>query len=249
MNTSLIAVVDRSIGSDTVQTVNARDLCLRKIGHVYVIESSDGQSVKVGRSANPKMRVFSLRHQANANGRVWISPLQSNCVQLESIAHKKMEASRQLGEWFSVGFDYAVEVVNSICTQPPTQEEVDMARNQQNHVSSENKKKLIDLFADRKSVGCSGIGKIITQLFLVNLIGGPEFEPSEKFSGASEIEFLCSVAALDEDIESIACLIHEACEGSKDLDSFSAFMESVRDRVFEKAKAFATDINNEAEAA
>lgn len=82
-------------------------------GHVYVLESCDGKSVKIGRSKNPEKRVHTLRNSSNSNGRCFISVLQEDSSFLEQTCHKEFHIKRMKGEWFSISFDEAVLFVNS----------------------------------------------------------------------------------------------------------------------------------------
>lgn len=97
---------------------------LNVLGYVYILESQCGQFVKVGRSKSPEKRLAALRRAANSNGRTWISPLQANSSLSERIAHRKLAAARQVGEWFEISFDAAVGLVSSCMTEPPTKDAI-----------------------------------------------------------------------------------------------------------------------------
>lgn len=84
-------------------------------GFVYVLESSDGTSVKIGRSQTPFMRLETIRKASNSTGNQWVSKLQDNSTWLEGMCHKHFSNNRMNGEWFSVKLQEVVDYVE--CTE------------------------------------------------------------------------------------------------------------------------------------
>lgn len=82
-------------------------------GFVYVLESSDGSCVKIGRSKNPDKRIRTLRSVSNATGRCFVSCVQEDSPLLERTCHEAFTANRMNGEWFRLGFDEAVLFVKA----------------------------------------------------------------------------------------------------------------------------------------
>lgn len=106
---------------DTVDSdylINGKHYKYKHLGHVYVLESSDGTQVKIGRSRIPQTRLKDLRKAYNTSGREYVSPLQSNCVRLEWECHSVNKLSRLRGEWFKLDFESAVESVVAKLTEP-----------------------------------------------------------------------------------------------------------------------------------
>lgn len=101
-----------------------------RIGHVYVIESSDGASVKIGRSKNPSRRIRGIKTQGSVTGRHWVSPLQMDCYELERACHLRYSTHRTIGEWFSLRFEEAVSGVIGLMGEPPSDLDVDRVRDE-----------------------------------------------------------------------------------------------------------------------
>lgn len=78
---------------------------------VYVIERPDGL-VKIGKSRNPSKRINTLETQGGfRSSRVWMSFPGVFDARTETRAHRALDISRTVGEWFSVSFDDAVASV------------------------------------------------------------------------------------------------------------------------------------------
>jgi len=86
-------------------------------GFIYVLESSDGSAVKIGRSQTPMKRLHVLRKVSNSNGNAWVSKLQDNSSWLESMCHKYFKDKRTNGEWFLVKLSAVVDYIEA--TQQP----------------------------------------------------------------------------------------------------------------------------------
>jgi transcriptional regulator with XRE-family HTH domain len=83
----------------------------QKIMQVYVIERPDGL-VKIGKSGNPTRRINHLETQGGfRSSRVWMSLPGIFDARTETRAHRALDISRTVGEWFSVPFDDAVASV------------------------------------------------------------------------------------------------------------------------------------------
>lgn len=96
-----------------VATMTSREIA--DVGHVYVVESTNGKSVKIGKSKEPEVRVKTIQRMSNSSGRTWISSRQFNASKLETKCHRANAAARMAGEWFAMSFESAVACVESLC--------------------------------------------------------------------------------------------------------------------------------------
>jgi len=120
----MAAIINFDFDGAQLRTVG---LALDRIGHVYILESSDGASCKIGRSSNPTRRLAGLRTQANATGREWVSPIQADCFLLEKRIHAALDGVRSIGEWFSIGIDAAIAVVLPMIHESPSDADIEDA--------------------------------------------------------------------------------------------------------------------------
>lgn len=102
----------------------------KRIGYVYLIESTCGTRVKIGRSFKPKTRINNIRTISGGVGRNYISVLVNDSVAIESSLHLAFSKNRSFGEWFYIDFDKTVNLVETICKK----------FNISNHVKEEMKK-------------------------------------------------------------------------------------------------------------
>jgi hypothetical protein len=90
---------------DSIPAVRCDD---KQKGVVYVLDAGD--SVKIGRTSNPKQRIPTvIRISGRPVKRVIISPFCKNYIQLENMLHKKFSGSRAIGEWFHEKCDLIVQ--------------------------------------------------------------------------------------------------------------------------------------------
>ena len=90
---------------DSIPELRCED---KQKGVVYVLDAGD--SVKIGRTSNPKQRILTvIRISGKPVQRVIISPFCKNYIQLENILHKKFAATRTIGEWFHEKCDLIVQ--------------------------------------------------------------------------------------------------------------------------------------------
>lgn len=108
-------------------TTNSTERLPRKFGYVYILESHDGKTCKIGRSATPELRIKNLRCQHNA-ARSWVSRLQSNASAFELKMHKELSLLRCHSEWFSLSFEAAVAHCSSSQGPEVTLEALNSAR-------------------------------------------------------------------------------------------------------------------------
>ena len=82
--------------------------------HVYAIEAPSGL-VKIGKSGNPDRRVNELCLAGGfAPKAVWYSVPVVCADIIETTAHASLQTYREMGEWFRVGFDSAVAVIEPL---------------------------------------------------------------------------------------------------------------------------------------
>jgi tetratricopeptide (TPR) repeat protein len=228
--------------------VEIRKIQTRKIGYVYVLESSDEASVKIGRSRTPEARLRALRAQSGTNGRSWISPIQPDSFALELQCHAKNKANRLHGEWFSIGFDAAVDCVKSILSSPPTQVELDAAYAYDKYseainfyniciaLNRENINKLNGMHAAfstaRIICGAVSIGfKLLPD----------ELKSDSSMGDVSEFEMVVAIYINTADKESIATLIHDSCKASGHLDLFLELLDELRSCAMHDAASAGVD--------
>ena len=99
----------------------------RHFGYVYVLESNDRKTCKIGFSATPERRLKTLRCQHNAL-RSWVSNLQPDGRALEGKLHKELSLLRSHSEWFSLSFEAAVAHCSSSQGPEVTPEALNSAR-------------------------------------------------------------------------------------------------------------------------
>lgn len=78
-----------------------------RIGHVYLIESTCGTRIKIGRTSRPEKRVNHIKHMHGGHGRVFVTFRLTDMCKVESGMHKAFSSHRGCGEWFAVEFDAA----------------------------------------------------------------------------------------------------------------------------------------------
>ena len=101
----------------------------RRFGYIYVLESHDGKTCKIGFSATPERRLRGLRCQHNAStSRSWVSNLQPDGRALERQMHKELALLRSHSEWFSLSFDDAVAHCSSSQSPEVSSEVLNSAR-------------------------------------------------------------------------------------------------------------------------
>lgn len=77
---------------------------------IYVLETEIG--CKVGVSADPLRRIKALSLSSPmTHKRTWVSDELANAFAIERIVHHQLKPHEIKNEWFSVGFDEAVELV------------------------------------------------------------------------------------------------------------------------------------------
>lgn len=86
------------------------DIREKRSGYVYCV--CNGESMKIGRSKQPKQRVKTIRSEIIiGDARVFISPLVSDAVLLERLSLDHFKESRIYGEVFKSNFDQAVAFI------------------------------------------------------------------------------------------------------------------------------------------
>ena len=79
-------------------------------GYLYIIGRSPEGPVKIGISINPRKRVKDLESAGGAKIKlIWLSPLCSNFLAIETDLHERLQDFRMHGEWFDVPFQPLVE--------------------------------------------------------------------------------------------------------------------------------------------
>lgn len=86
-------------------------------GYIYVIESTCGTRVKIGRSSNPLRRLTALSAGAGGLGRVFHGVQVSDMHTIERCLHVEFAADRVRGEWFCVPFLDALHVVDDVSNE------------------------------------------------------------------------------------------------------------------------------------
>lgn len=87
---------------------------IERFGYVYIIEDNSRGLVKIGASINPKVRAKTIcsTHNIN-NSKIFISPHIKDHTTAEIKIHAHFINYRKYGEWFSVGFNDAIEWLKS----------------------------------------------------------------------------------------------------------------------------------------
>lgn len=82
--------------------------------HVYAIEAPNGL-VKIGKSCNPNRRMNELCLAGGFSpSAVWYSVPVVCADVIETTAHASLQTYREMGEWFRVGFDFAVAAIEPL---------------------------------------------------------------------------------------------------------------------------------------
>lgn len=104
INKPITSMQIAEVTPDSIPAVRCDD---KQKGVVYVLDAGD--SVKIGRTSNPKQRIPTvIRISGRPVKRVIISPFCKNYIQLENMLHKKFSGSRAIGEWFCEKCDLIV---------------------------------------------------------------------------------------------------------------------------------------------
>ena len=86
-------------------------------GYIYVIESTCGTRIKIGRSSNPLRRLTALSAGAGGAGRVFHGVQVSDMHTIERCLHVEFAADRVRGEWFQTPFLDALRVVDDVSNE------------------------------------------------------------------------------------------------------------------------------------
>ena len=89
------------------------------MSYVYVAESGDGYC-KIGRSINPELRLSQLENEFPFGFTSFLSVKVDNPDYAEAEAHKILKSKNLFREFFSVGFDDAVKIVESLKFSAPS---------------------------------------------------------------------------------------------------------------------------------
>lgn len=86
--------------------------------YIYVIAPACGFPCKVGVASNIKKRVKALQTASPEElhvHSVFAAANRATAFKVERFAHKQLEESRMIGEWFNVFADDAVAVLHDLC--------------------------------------------------------------------------------------------------------------------------------------
>ena len=113
-------------------------------GHIYLIESTCGTRVKIGRSRHPNKRVAAIRTSVGGIGRYFISGCVSNQHAIELALHRAFSASRDIGEWFFISFDTVLPIIEGVCERLPVTPELKDQVDRERRLSSEHTASFVD---------------------------------------------------------------------------------------------------------
>lgn len=216
----------------------------KRIGFVYVLESNDSKFVKIGRSTRPDERVNTIRTQGNHDGRFWISDLQPDSVCVESEAHKMFSSQRQLGEWFSIGFDEAIAGVSLLLRESPSEQQIKIARGKTIEDAELAMQKFNHKFPsiDRRWEFCLKISKIARQMFISNLCSGNFLSGEGKEN--SDFEIFFSLAIYDMNEAELASYLIDVAQGATGSDA-GDFMHSIYQDGLEKSRSVRKQVEDQ----
>lgn len=212
-------------------------------GFVYVIESLDGSTVKIGRTTKPNQRIKNLQSKPQATGRVYISTCQPHHSWIEKECHENFSEYRIYGEWFVLKFEKAVNYLKSILEPEITKEDADLQQNNRRKTQTEIADAAVDKFLDKfypkkekNMVEKSQINLSIAETMRNAILVEENFYceslvRNDRLYGLSEFEFLMYYELETLDKYCIAQLMHEAVACSKDKDRYGRFLKDVRSSV------------------
>lgn len=217
---------------------------LKAPGFVYVVESTDGSVVKIGKTTKPNQRIKTLQSKPKAKGRVYVSVLQPDHSSIERECHRHFHSKRIFGEWFCLRFDEAVSYLESILEAEISEDEAEKQKQEKRKQEKQCVDRFLEYFFPDKSQKIVenfqsnlAIAEVMRNTILVSGVFCCEsLIRNQNLYGLSEFEFLMCNEIESIDKYCIAQLMHEVVECSKDKHKYDKFLNEIRSSLISNAE-------------